>query len=80
MTYDPIAWPHCAHGEAVVMGDKLNVRETPSLNGRVAGQMLTGTTVTVWAVVGDWMLIQDQAGLTGYSARRYLAVVGELIP
>jgi len=75
---DALSLPHCAHGVATSTA-VLNVRADASIKSQVRGQLQVGQAVTVWAIVGDWVLVQADDGLTGWCARSYL-VLGEMRP
>jgi uncharacterized protein YgiM (DUF1202 family) len=75
---DMLTLPHMAHGTATSLV-VLNVREEMSTTARLLGQLRPNQSVTVWAVDGDWVLVQDAAGLTGWCAKPYLQL-GALIP
>lgn len=80
MTLDALTLPHMAHGAGTCTADYVNVREDASLRSKVLGQMRSGAAVTIWQVEGDWLRVQTDAGLTGWSAARYIALDGALIP
>ena len=52
-------------------GGRLNVREQPSTDSRVLGQLANGTTVTVTGQDGNWYLI-NYNGLVGFVFGQYL--------
>ena len=53
------------------MGGALNVRNKPSTEGAVIGQIPNGSTVTIQGRTGDWYVV-NYNGLTGYAAVRYV--------
>lgn len=73
---DALELPHCAHGTATSLA-RLNVRTQPSTSTRILGQFQPGQVLTVWATHGEWALVQDDSGLTGWCAKAYLKI-GEL--
>lgn len=75
---DGLTIPNCAKGLATVNADKLLVRSKP-VTGAVVGSLPRGGTVTIWAVVDGWAIVQNAAGLTGWSSVRYLRL-GVLTP
>ena len=58
-------------GHVRTMGGALNVRNKPSTEGAVIGQIPNGSTVTIQGRTGDWYVV-TYAGLTGYAAARYI--------
>jgi uncharacterized protein YgiM (DUF1202 family) len=52
-------------------GGRLNVREQPSTESRVLGQLQNGARVTVTGQDGNWYLIRYN-GLVGYVFGQYL--------
>lgn len=77
--YNPLEWPFCAKGRAVTMADTLNVRAEPSVEAGIVGKFARDTRVIVWASLGDWYLVQDVTGVTGWCSSVWLRVEGELI-
>lgn len=53
-------------------GSNLNVRYTPSFEGRIIGKIPNGAEVTVYATLPDWWLVEYN-GLVGYVNARYLS-------
>jgi uncharacterized protein YgiM (DUF1202 family) len=73
-----LEWPNCAKGRATVTGDTLRVRGAPK-TGAILGHLEQGEVVTVWAVEGDWAVVQtDDGRLTGWASMAYLTPIGEL--
>ena len=58
-------------GRVRTMGSALNVRDKPSTEGAVIGQIPNGAAVTVQGRTGDWYVVTCH-GLTGYAAARYI--------
>lgn len=58
-------------GVVRTQGGRLNVREQPSTDSRVLGQLANGTTVTVTGQDGNWYLI-NYNGLVGFVFGQYL--------
>ena len=58
-------------GHVRTMGGALNVRNKPSTEGAVIGQIPNGSIVTVQGRTGDWYVVTYD-GLTGYAAARYI--------
>lgn len=54
--------------------DKVNLRETASLNGRALGQYALGTSVKVWGIGETWLHV-EVAGKSGYMLASMLAAV-----
>ena len=79
MLFKPLEWPFCAKGRATVTADTLNVRAERSTSSAILGKLARGASVTVWAVVGDWYLVQDVTGVTGWCSSVWLRVDGELV-
>ena len=77
--YNALEWPFCAKGRAVTTADTLNVRAEPGVEHPIVGKFPRGTGVTVWAVLGDWYLVQDVTGVTGWCSSVWLRVDGELV-
>jgi hypothetical protein len=75
---DGLTIPNCAKGTATAKA-KLNVRPAPQPTGAVLGQLAVAETVTVWAVVNGWAIVQTASGLTGWASMAYLAPVGALV-
>ena len=68
-------------GQARVNGAGLRVRLSDSLAGEVLGKLDLAEVVTIWAVVGEWALIQSDDGrLTGWASLAYLTPIGEFTP
>lgn len=59
-----------------VTTQRLNVRATPSANGRLVGTLDQGATVTVERIENGWALI-NYDGKTCYVSARYLSIVEE---
>lgn len=79
---DPLCIPNCAKGRAkVVAQDGLRMRDAPSVDGAIVGDLVDGQEVTVWACdPAGWWIVQTDDGLTGWSSSRYLRAVGTLVP
>lgn len=77
---DALTLPHMAHGTATCSADVLNVRTAPNTVAQIIGQLGRNQRVIVWALDHGWMIIQSDAGLTGWSSAQYLRVDGELAP
>lgn len=75
---DALTLPHMAHGTAICVADRLNVRAEPNTTSAVQGQLIKGQQITVWALDQRWMIVQAEGGLTGWAAANYCQVVGEL--
>lgn len=58
-------------GTVVTEGGRLNIRDNPSLNGRIIGQIPNGSTVQIKGQSGDWYLVTYN-GIEGYSSGRYI--------
>lgn len=58
-------------GRVRTMGGALNVRNKPSTEGAVIGQIPNGSIVTIQGRTGDWYVVTYN-GLTGYAAVRYV--------
>jgi len=63
--------------EAVITGQRVNVREGPGLNFRVITQLCRGARVTLLAEVGDWrkILVPAPDGFTGFVFRRFVRCI-----
>jgi hypothetical protein len=75
--FDGMTIPHCAKGEATTT-ERLNVRDAPKIAGKSFGILAAGETVTIWAVVEGWAIVQAAGGLTGWASMAYLTPMGEL--
>lgn len=80
LPFKPLEWPFCAKGPAVTTADTLNVRANPGIEHPIVGKLARNTLVTVWAVLGDWYLVQDVTGVTGWCSSVWWRVDGELVP
>jgi len=78
MMLDGMTIPNCAKGTARPTVN-LNVRAEPGPQYAKLGMIPQGETVTVWAVVNGWAIVQTASGLTGWASRAYLAPVGALV-
>ncbi|MGI5896406.1 MAG: SH3 domain-containing protein [Oscillospiraceae bacterium] len=58
-------------GVVSVQSGRLNVREKPSINAPIKGQLSNGQRVTVWGTWNDWYVIES-GPLVGYVARQYI--------
>lgn len=58
-------------GTVVTQGGRLNIRDKPSMNGNVIGQIPNGQKVTIYSKEGDWYKIMYN-GITGYVNAQYL--------
>ena len=76
---DALTLPHMAHGTATAKATGLRVRAAPHTQAVILGQLRQAETVTVWAVVNGWAIVQTDAGLTGWASMAYLAVNGTLV-
>ena len=54
-------------------GGRLNIREAPSTNALIIGQIPNGATVEIRGQNGDWYYVR-YGGRTGYSFGKYLAI------
>lgn len=78
---DMLAWPNCAKGAATVTASALRVRAGPGLQYPQVGRLLAaGETVTVWAALPEWWLVQAADGITGWCSAKYLHAESELQP
>ena len=75
---DALALPHCAKGMAVCTVLSLRVRAAP-VDGAIVGSLQQDEVVTVWARDGEWAIVQNGAGLTGWASVKYLRL-GTLTP
>lgn len=57
----------------VTEGSRLNIRNSPDLNGTIIGQIPNGSRVTIKGQSGDWYLVSFN-GIEGYSYGAYLRV------
>ena len=58
-------------GRVVTEGGRLNLRNKPSLDGVIVGQIPNGATVTIKGQSGEWYLVSYN-GLEGYSYSPYI--------
>lgn len=65
--------PQVRTGVVHTQGGRLNIRNEPSLNGDIIGQIPNGATVEVLARSGEWYSVSYQ-GITGYSFASYITV------
>ena len=79
MDVDALTLPHMAHGEADCTAKVLNVREEPSLQGKVIGSLRVGRRVIVWQVEGVWWRVETATGLFGWAHSGSLKPVKELV-
>jgi hypothetical protein len=79
MDVDALTLPHMAHGEADCTAKVLNVREEPSLQGKVIGSLRVGQRVIVWQVEGVWWRVETPTGLFGWAHSDSLKPVKELV-
>lgn len=61
-------------GTVATQGGRLNVRNSPSMDGTVLGQIPNKAQVRVYGRIGDWFVV-DYNGLLGFSAARYINVI-----
>lgn len=64
---------------AIVTGSSVNLREGPSTNNPVMGQLTEGTRVRVLSVQNGWSQIASPLG-TGWMSSSYLAASGGSVP
>lgn len=74
-----MALPHMAHGRAKCHAPALFVRDGPGTTFKALGYLVNNEDVTVWAVEGQWWLIQTAQGLNGYAFGTYLQPVEPLV-
>jgi hypothetical protein len=79
MDVNALTLPHMAHGEADCTAKVLNVREEPSLQGKVIGSLRVGQRVIVWQVEGVWWRVETPTGLFGWAHSGSLKPVKELV-
>lgn len=61
-------------GQVVTGGGRLNIRDSPSLEGNVIAQAPNGSRLKLLAKEGDWYLI-NRNGTTGYVYGQYVKVL-----
>lgn len=64
---------------AVVMADRLNVRESPDLEAKRIGYIDNGEKVKIVENQGDWIQVQYTDSKTGYVAAEYVTVSEEFV-
>lgn len=64
---------------AVVMADRLNVRESPDLEAKRIGYIDNGEKVKIVENQGDWIQVQYTDSKTGYVAAEYVMVSEEFV-
>lgn len=64
---------------AVVMADRLNVRESPDLEAKRIGYIDNGEKVKIVENQGDWIQVQYTDSRTGYVAAEYVTVSEEFV-
>ena len=60
-------------GTVVTKGSGLNIRNYPSLSGRIIGSVPDGSTVMINGKYDNWYVI-DYNGITGYSSADYIII------
>ncbi len=60
-------WPICCLGQARVRVEGLRCRAERSTSAEVTATWAKGEMLDVWAKMGEWWLVQDAAGVTGWS-------------
>ena len=64
---------------AVVLADRLNVRENPDIASKRIGYIDNGEKVKLLENDGDWMKVQYTANKSGYVAAEYVTVAEEFV-
>lgn len=64
---------------ALVMADRLNVRESPDLEAKRIGYIDNGEKVKIVENQGDWIQVQYTDSRTGYVAAEYVTVSEEFV-
>ena len=76
---DALDIPNCAKGRATVTATSLRVRSGPGTQYGQAGLLAHNETVTVWAALPEWWLVQAADGITGWCSAEFLRAVGQLV-
>lgn len=64
---------------AVILADRLNVREAPDLEAKRIGYIDNGEKVKLLENQGDWLKVQYTSQKTGYVAAEYVTITEEFI-
>lgn len=76
---DALTLPHMAHGTAICLKDRVNVRADPTTKAKIVGQLMHDQEVIVFALDRGWMIVQESSGLTGWAAAEFFKVNGALV-
>ncbi len=64
---------------AVVLADRLNVREEPSTDAKRIGYIDNGEKVKILENLGEWLKVEYTAGKNGYVAAEYVTISEEFV-